>query len=93
MSDTTLTLTSTAFEQDGQIPSKYTCEGEDLSPALSWTGAPAGTRSFAMIVDDPDAPDPDNPAAPPANNAANPNSASPAAGRGGHEGYVEAMNT
>ena len=61
MSDTTLTLTSTAFEQDGQIPSKYTGEGEDLSPPLSWTGTPAGTKTFAMIVDDPDAPDPKAP--------------------------------
>jgi Raf kinase inhibitor-like YbhB/YbcL family protein len=61
MSDSSLKLTSAAFTQNGEIPTKYTCEGEDLSPALSWTGAPAGTKSFAMIVDDPDAPDPKAP--------------------------------
>lgn len=51
-------LTSTAFASHGEIPAKYTCEGEDLAPPLAWSGAPAGTRSFALIVDDPDAPDP-----------------------------------
>lgn len=51
-------LTSSAFEHQGQIPSKYTCEGEDVSPPLAWSGAPAGTKSFVLIVDDPDAPDP-----------------------------------
>ncbi|NUO52691.1 MAG: YbhB/YbcL family Raf kinase inhibitor-like protein [Polyangiaceae bacterium] len=51
-------LTSTAFENEGAIPSKYTCEGNDVAPPLAWTGAPAGTKSFALIVDDPDAPDP-----------------------------------
>jgi Raf kinase inhibitor-like YbhB/YbcL family protein len=51
-------LTSTAFKNDGRIPGKYTCEGEDLSPPLRWSGAPDGTKSFALIVDDPDAPDP-----------------------------------
>jgi Raf kinase inhibitor-like YbhB/YbcL family protein len=51
-------LTSSAFEHLGAIPSRYTCEGDDLAPPLAWTGAPAGTRSFALIVDDPDAPDP-----------------------------------
>lgn len=61
MSDSSLRLTSSAFDQDGQIPLKYTCEGEDLSPPLSWSDAPAGTKSFAMIVDDPDAPDPKAP--------------------------------
>ena len=58
MSDSPLKLTSSAFSHGGEIPTKYTCEGEDLSPALSWSGAPSGTKSFAMIVDDPDAPDP-----------------------------------
>lgn len=53
-----LTLSSGAFEPDGAIPSRYTCEGDDASPPLAWTGAPAATRSFALIVDDPDAPDP-----------------------------------
>jgi hypothetical protein len=53
-----LALTSAAFTQGGAIPRKYTCEGEDLSPPLAWRDAPAGTKSFALIVDDPDAPDP-----------------------------------
>ena len=45
----------------GVIPKKYTCEGGDLSPPLEWNGAPSDTRSFALIVDDPDAPDPTAP--------------------------------
>jgi Raf kinase inhibitor-like YbhB/YbcL family protein len=53
-----LTITSPAFSQGHEIPSHFTCEGADLSPALAWSGAPAGTKSFALIVDDPDAPDP-----------------------------------
>jgi len=53
-----LTLTSSAFTQNGAIPKNYTCEGADLSPPLQWSGAPRGTKSFALIVDDPDAPDP-----------------------------------
>ena len=61
MSDNAFKLTSAAFTQNGEIPTKCTGEGEDLSPALSWSGAPAGTKSFAMIVDDPDAPDPKAP--------------------------------
>jgi Raf kinase inhibitor-like YbhB/YbcL family protein len=56
-----LTLESSAFQSNGSIPREYTCEGEDLSPPLEWSGAPAGTRSFALIVDDPDAPDPKAP--------------------------------
>ena len=56
-----LTLTSPAFQHQGKIPRKYTCEGDDVSPALAWSGAPTGTRSFALIVDDPDAPDPQAP--------------------------------
>ena len=51
-------ITSPAFTNNGSIPTTFTCEGADLSPALAWSGAPAGTRSFALIVDDPDAPDP-----------------------------------
>lgn len=58
---TALTLTSSAFEQGGSIPSKYTCEGDDLSPPLAWSGAPNGTKTLALIVDDPDAPDPAKP--------------------------------
>ena len=53
-----LELTSPAFRSGGEIPVRHTCEGEDLSPALAWHGAPAGTRSLVLIVDDPDAPDP-----------------------------------
>ena len=52
------TLTSPAFADNGEIPAVCTCEGADTSPRLEWTGAPAGTKSFALIVDDPDAPDP-----------------------------------
>ena len=53
-----LQLTSTAFAAGQAIPKKYTCEGDDRSPPLAWSGAPAGAKSFALIVDDPDAPDP-----------------------------------
>jgi Raf kinase inhibitor-like YbhB/YbcL family protein len=53
-----LTLTSPDFEPNTEIPSRFTCEGEDLSPALAWTGTPEAARSLALIVDDPDAPDP-----------------------------------
>jgi Raf kinase inhibitor-like YbhB/YbcL family protein len=53
-----LTMTSTAFAHEGAIPSLYTCEGKDVSPPLAWAGAPEATRSFALVVDDPDAPDP-----------------------------------
>jgi Raf kinase inhibitor-like YbhB/YbcL family protein len=51
-----LTITSQAFGQGDRVPAKYTCEGDDVSPALGWSGAPEGTRAFALIVDDPDAP-------------------------------------
>ncbi len=51
-------LTSTVFSQSGMIPQRYTCDGSDVSPPLSWSGLPAGTKSLALIVDDPDAPDP-----------------------------------
>ena len=53
-----LSITSTAFAANGAIPSLHTCEGKDVSPPLAWDGAPANTRSYALIVDDPDAPDP-----------------------------------
>lgn len=56
-----LSLTSTAFSQGGEIPTRHTCEGEDISPPLSWNDVPPGTQSFALIVDDPDAPDPQAP--------------------------------
>jgi Raf kinase inhibitor-like YbhB/YbcL family protein len=51
-------LGSSAFGPGTDIPSLYTCEGRDQSPSLAWSGVPAGTRSLALIVDDPDAPDP-----------------------------------
>jgi len=51
-------LRSPSFEPQGTIPAKHTCQGDDASPALTWSEAPAGTKSFALIVDDPDAPDP-----------------------------------
>ena len=51
-------ITSPAFSHNEEIPSKYTCDGEDISPALEWSGLPEGTKSIALIVDDPDAPDP-----------------------------------
>jgi Raf kinase inhibitor-like YbhB/YbcL family protein len=53
-----LTIGSPAFEQMAPIPVRYTCDGADLSPPLLWQGIPDGTQSFALIVDDPDAPDP-----------------------------------
>ena len=56
--DMSLTLTSKAFTYDGDIPARYSCQGDDISPPLHWQGAPAGTKSFVLIVDDPDAPDP-----------------------------------
>jgi Raf kinase inhibitor-like YbhB/YbcL family protein len=51
-------LTSAAFGENQAIPRIYTCEGKDLSPPLVWTGVPANAKSLALIVDDPDAPDP-----------------------------------
>lgn len=53
-----LKLTSSSFAHNGEIPTRYTCEGQDVSPPLAWSGVPANTRSLALIVDDPDAPDP-----------------------------------
>lgn len=54
----TLTLVSPAFAHAGEIPRRHTCEGENTSPPLAWSGVPPGTRSLVLIVDDPDAPDP-----------------------------------
>ena len=48
-------LTSAAFDDGGPIPARYTCDAEDVSPPLRWSGAPDGTTGFALIVDDPDA--------------------------------------
>ncbi|MHC4917883.1 MAG: YbhB/YbcL family Raf kinase inhibitor-like protein [Planctomycetota bacterium] len=58
-----LTVSSSAFEAGKPIPKKhaYKEEGENISPALSWSGAPSGTKSFAVICDDPDAPSPKKP--------------------------------
>jgi Raf kinase inhibitor-like YbhB/YbcL family protein len=52
---------SSSFDDRRDIPSKYTCEGKDISPPLSWSDPPKGTVTFALIVDDPDAPDPKAP--------------------------------
>lgn len=54
----TLILSSQAFSHGGNIPRRFTCEGEDISPDLAWSNLPPGTKSLALIVDDPDAPDP-----------------------------------
>jgi Raf kinase inhibitor-like YbhB/YbcL family protein len=56
-----LTLTSTAFKPGDKIPSKYTCEGGDISPPLGFGNVPGGTKSLALMIDDPDAPDPKAP--------------------------------
>jgi Raf kinase inhibitor-like YbhB/YbcL family protein len=53
-----LLLKSDAFAEGAHIPVRYTCEGEDISPPLSWANLPEGTASLVLIVDDPDAPDP-----------------------------------
>jgi len=49
-------ITSSAFEDGGLIPAKYTCDGADVSPPLQWEAVPEGTKSIALICDDPDAP-------------------------------------
>lgn len=51
-----LALTSSAFRDGEPVPVRHTCDGEDLSPPLAWTGVPVETRTFALICDDPDAP-------------------------------------
>jgi Raf kinase inhibitor-like YbhB/YbcL family protein len=51
-------ISSTAFSNQSAIPALYTCEGKDISPALAWMDLPAGAKGLALIVDDPDAPDP-----------------------------------
>jgi Raf kinase inhibitor-like YbhB/YbcL family protein len=57
----TLTLRSDSFSADGPIPPTYTCEGEDRSPHLAWSGVPEGAQSLALVMDDPDSPDPHTP--------------------------------
>jgi Raf kinase inhibitor-like YbhB/YbcL family protein len=54
----TLSMSSPAFANDGLIPRQYTCDGTNVSPPLAWSGVPSNTRSLALIVEDPDAPDP-----------------------------------
>lgn len=49
-------LSSPAFAEGAEIPARHTCDGDDISPHLTWSGVPAGTRSLALVVDDPDAP-------------------------------------
>ena len=51
-----MSLNSPAFQHNGHIPTKYTCEGEDVSPPLAWEGVPNGAKSLVLIIDDPDAP-------------------------------------
>ena len=51
----TISVTSPAFDEGGAIPTRYSCDGEDVSPPLAWQGAPDGTVAFALILDDPDA--------------------------------------
>jgi Raf kinase inhibitor-like YbhB/YbcL family protein len=55
------TISSSAFSPNGAIPTVHTCDGPDTPPPLKWSGAPEGTKSYALIVDDPDAPDPKAP--------------------------------
>lgn len=54
-------IESSAFVHNGDMPQRFTCDGQDLSPPLSWSGVPEGAKSLALIVDDPDAPDPKAP--------------------------------
>jgi Raf kinase inhibitor-like YbhB/YbcL family protein len=54
-------LASSAFNPNASMPAKYTCEGTNISPPLAWSGAPASAKSYALIVEDPDAPDPAKP--------------------------------
>ena len=56
-----MNLTSSAFPHNGVMPARFTCDGADVSPELRWSALPAGTQSLALIVDDPDAPDPQAP--------------------------------
>lgn len=55
MTDADLSLSSAAFSEGAAIPARFSCDGEDISPPLAWSGAPAETTAYALIVDDPDA--------------------------------------
>lgn len=57
----TIKVSSPAFQHGGSIPAQYTCEGKDVSPPLEWSDVPANAKGVALIVDDPDAPDPAKP--------------------------------
>lgn len=57
----TLSIHSSAFIDGSDLPAEYTCDGVDISPPLAWSGVPENAKSLALIVDDPDAPDPENP--------------------------------
>jgi Raf kinase inhibitor-like YbhB/YbcL family protein len=54
----TLSIESKSFKQNEMMPVRFTCDGQDISPSLEWSGTPAETKSLVLIVDDPDAPDP-----------------------------------
>lgn len=54
-------ISSSAFPHNGAIPPKYTCDGEDVSPPLAWSEVPPGAKSLALVIEDPDAPDPSAP--------------------------------
>jgi Raf kinase inhibitor-like YbhB/YbcL family protein len=56
-----LSLRSPAFSPDGEIPRRYTCDGDEVSPPLEWSGVPPSAKSLTLLVDDPDAPDPKGP--------------------------------
>src|SRR5687767_1671363 len=56
MAEPSLRIVSEAFQDGETIPARYTCDGENVSPPLAWSEVPSGTASFAVIVDDPDAP-------------------------------------
>jgi len=60
----TMSLKSVAFAHDGPIPQRYSCDGADVSPPLEWRGVPTDAKSLALIIEDPDAPDPAAPRSP-----------------------------